>query len=157
MAEKEYQLGNRAKELLIHTTTLTMNTNLFPKHTRFTYVHELQNTAKIILKNIHAANECMFITEYRRRIELIKLVLDDCNYMLQLIDICLELKFIDLRRCEHWSKLVLNVKYMCAAWRKKDSERALKLIEEEEQRKLDRQKIMIREVVEAVLKNNNGY
>jgi hypothetical protein len=144
-------LGNRAKELMIYTTKVTMNTNLFPKHVRFTYVHELQDTALRILKNIHAANECVFATEYRRRIELIKKVLDDCNLMLQVLEVCLELGFIDLRRCKFWCDLVLNVKYMCAAWRKKDSERAKSLIDEEERKKIDRQKALIREVVEAVV------
>jgi len=62
MAEKQYLLGNKAKDLLIHTTKLTMNTNLFPKSVRFTYCHELQNTATAILRNVHAANECMFNT-----------------------------------------------------------------------------------------------
>lgn len=151
LAEKEYLLGNRAKELLIHTTKVTMNTNLFPKHVRFTFVQDLQDTALRILKNVHAANECMFATEYRRRLELIKAVLDDCNLMLQLLEVCVELGFIDLRRCKNWCDLVLNVKYMCAAWRKKDSERAKSLIEEEERKKLDRQKALIREVVEAVV------
>jgi hypothetical protein len=153
LAEKEYLLGNKAKEMLIYTTKITMNTNLFPKHARFTFVHELQNTSKKILRNIHAANECLFITEYRKRIELIKEVLDDCNYMLQMIEICLELEFIDLRRCKYWCELVLNVKYMCASWRKKDSERAVKLIEDEELKKLERQKQLVREIVEEVLKN----
>jgi hypothetical protein len=130
---------------------VTMNTNLFPKHIRFTFVQELQSTAKAIIKGVHAANECMFATEYRRRLELIKDVLDNCNFMLQLLEVCVELNYIDLRRCKHWSDLVLNVKYMCAAWRKKDSERAKSLVEAEERKKLERQRDLMREVVEAVL------
>ena len=84
-------------------------------------------------------------------LELIKAVLDDCNFFLQLLEICVELEYIDLRRCEHWTGLVLNVKYMCAAWRKKDSERAKSLMAKEEREKLDRQKELIREVVNAVM------
>lgn len=136
MPEKEYVLGNKAKDLLVYTTKVTSNTNLFPKRVRFTYSNDLLLTAKSILKNIHAANECMFNTEYDRRLDLLKEVLDDCNYMLKIIEICMELEFIDLRRCEHWCKLVLNVKYMVASWKKKDGERAKALIAEEEARKL---------------------
>lgn len=124
MPEKEYLLGNKAKDLLIHTTKITSNTNLFPKRVRFTYSDDLINTARHILKNIHSANECMFQTEHARRLSLLKDVLDDCNYLLKMIEICMELGFIDIRRCEYWCKLVLNVKYMVMAWRKKDSERA---------------------------------
>jgi hypothetical protein len=137
--------------MLIYTTKVTMNTNLFPKHVRFSYVRELQDTAIQIVKTVHAANECMFATEYRQRLNLIKDALNNCNLMLQLLEICLELEFIDLRRCKHWSGLVLNVKYMCAAWRKKDSERAKALIEEEERGNLEKQKAIIREVMGTVL------
>ena len=151
MAEKEYLLGNRTKDLFIHTMKVTMNTNLFPKNVRFTFVHELQNTAKAILKNVHAANECIFQTEYARRLELIKAVLDDCNYLLQLLDMCVELEYIDLKRCKHWGELVLNVKYMCAAWRKTDSQRARAIMDAEERNRLEVQKALIREVVEAAI------
>jgi len=148
---KEYLLGNRAKDLYIHTMKITQNTNLFPKSVRFTFVQDLQTTAKSIIKGIHAANECMFATEYRRRLELIKAVLDDCNFFLLLLEICVELEYIDLRRCEHWSSLVLNVKYMCAAWRKKDTERSKPLIEKEERDRLEQQAALIQEAVAAVL------
>lgn len=144
-------LGNKAKDLLVHTMKVTANTNLFPKHIRFTFVQELHDCARSILKNIHAANECHFLTEYKNRLDLIKVVLDECNYMLQLLDICVELNYIDLRRCKHWSGLVLNVKYMCASWRKKDSERAKSLIAEEKRLKQEQQKETIREIVESTI------
>ena len=93
--QKQYPLGNKAKDLLIHTTKLTMNTNLFPKSMRFSYSIPLQNISMDILRNVHAASECMFETEYKKRLELIKQVLDDCNLMLKLLEVCLELGFID--------------------------------------------------------------
>jgi len=151
MAEREYQLGNKAKDLLIHTMKLTANTNLFPKHVRFTVVKELQDVAVRIMRNVHAANECMFQTEYRRRIELIKQVLDDCNYKLQLIEVCVELGYIDLRRCEYWSKLVTDVKYISASWRKKETERAKNLAEAEERRKFENQKALLKAAVEEII------
>jgi hypothetical protein len=150
IAEKEYLLGNKSKDLLIYTMKVTQNTNLFPKSVRFTFAHELQNTAKDIMKNILAANECFFDTEHRRRLELVGAVLNDCNYMLTLLDVCVELEYIDLRRCEHWSGLVLNVKYMTMAWRKKDTERAKYLIEQEERQNYEKQKALIREVVAGI-------
>ena len=147
-APKEYLLGNKAKGLLIHTTKLTMKTELFPKSVRFTYSHELQRTAIAILKNIHSANECMFQTEYRKRLELIKQVLDDTNYMLQLLEVCLELGFIDINRCKHWTGLILDIKYMSAAWKKKDGERAKKIIEDEEKREMEKQKALIQAILQ---------
>lgn len=153
MAEKEYLLGNKAKDLLVYTTTVTSNTNLFPKRVRFTYSNDLVMTAKGILKNIHSANECIFATEYAHRLALLKEVIDDCNYMLKIIEICVELEYIDLRRCEHWSKLVLDIKYMTMSWRRKDSERAAALISAAEAQKLEREKALIREIMQEVLHN----
>lgn len=153
MAEKEYLLGNKAKDLLVYTTTVTGNTNLFPKRVRFTYSNDLLLTAKSILKNIHAANECIFSTEYARRLDLLKDVLDDCNYMLQIIEICVELAFIDLRRCEHWSMQVLDIKYMVMAWRRKDGERASALICAAEAQRLEKEKAVIREIMLEMLAN----
>jgi hypothetical protein len=151
MAEKEYLLGNKAKDLLIYTTTVTGNTNLFPKRVRFTYSNDLIMTAKAILKNIHAANECLFTVEYARRLELLKEVLDDCNYMIKVIEICMELRYIDLRRCEYWSKQVLDIKYMTMSWKRKDSERAGALIHVAEAQKLEKEKALIREIMLEVL------
>jgi four helix bundle protein len=151
MAEKEYLLGNKAKDLLVYTTTVTGNTNLFPKRVRFTFSNDLLATAQSILRNIHAANECFFATEYTRRLDLLKIVLDDCNYMLKIIEICMELGYIDLRRCEHWSKLVLDIKYMSMSWRKKDGERASHLIHAEEVRQHEKEMAMIREIVQELL------
>lgn len=151
MAEKEYLLGNKAKDLLVYTTAVTSNTNLFPKRVRFTYSNDLLLTAKSILKNIHAANECVFNVEHARRLELLKEVLDDCNYMVKIIEICMELGFIDLRRCEHWSKLVFDIKYMTMSWKRKDSERASTLIHAAEMQRLKTEKALIREIMLEVL------
>ena len=150
MAEREYLLGNRAKDLLIYTMQVTTNTSLFPKHVRFTFARELQDTATAILRNIHSANECFFVTKYRQRLDFIDQVLNDCAYMLTLLDACVELNYIDLRRCKHWSDLILNVKYMSTSWRKKDTERANYFIEQEERVNAEKQKAIIKEVVESL-------
>ena len=68
--------------------------------------------------------------------------------MLTLLDACVELEYIDLRRCKHWSDLILNVKYMSTSWRKKDTERANYLIEQEERANAEKQKAIIKEVIE---------
>ena len=192
MPEKEYLLGNRAKDLLIYTTQVTkpvadnrveareivavlkramesknpsesiqqtiaaLNSRKskrrgFPKSTTFTYVKDLRECAIAIVKNVHAANECMFNTEYELRLKLIKKVLEDCNLMLKLVEISLELGYIDAGQCKHWTERITNVKYMCASWKKKDTERAKELIKAQEVDRLSREKEMLLAIVKEVL------
>jgi hypothetical protein len=107
--------------------------------------------ARGILKNIHAANECLFRAEYNRRLALLKTVIDDCNYMVKIVEICVELGYIDLRRCEHWSKLILDIKHMTMSWRRKDGERTESLIRDAEARQTEKEKAMIREIAREVM------
>lgn len=99
----------------------------FPKSAVHTYVKTIRETAVSIVKNIHAANDCSFQTEYDRRIELIHAALNDCNLLLKLVEISHALGYISLKRMAHWTKLITDVKYMTLAWKKKDTERAREL------------------------------
>lgn len=166
MAEKEYVLGNKTKDLLVYTFLVTKpisekmldisdairevrtisslseneralySQNLiedlekrnkkegFPKSAVHTYAKVIRETAVSIVRNIHAANDCSFQTEYKRRLELIHYALNDCNLLLKMVEISHELGYISLKRMAYWTKMITDVKYMTLAWKKKDSERA---------------------------------
>lgn len=47
-----------------------------------------------------------------------------CKELLFFIELSHELGFVSTSSCEYWSKLVLEVKYMVAAWRKREKARA---------------------------------
>ena len=163
---KDFQLGNKAKDLLIYSFQATkpisdksmetkdvLSTMLklrdmppeeikdfctataerlkrsaekqgFPKSTIHSYIKLIRETATSLVTNIQMANDCRFDTEYDTRLALIEAALKDCNLMLQLILISLELGYVNIKRCKHWTKMVTDVKYMTLSWRKKDSERA---------------------------------
>ena len=163
---RAFQVGNKAKDLLIYSISVTkpvsdknmetrdvLSTMLklkemnldevrefceaaadrlrhradrqgYPKSTVHSYIKTIRETALGIVVNIQAANDCRFDTEYDRRLNLIDEVLRGCNLMLCLIEISLELKYINIKRCRYWTKMVTDVKYMTLSWRKKDSERA---------------------------------
>lgn len=171
--KKQFNLSNKAKELLVYTFTVTKpisdknvdtketvallrqvaslppdqarrlslqsaealdNKNRktgFPKSALHTYVKTLQETSVQILRNIHAANECVFKTDHQRRLSLVDKVLDDCNLMLNMIEISCDLGYIDRKRMEFWCKKTTDVKYMTLAWRRKDMERAVKVDREQ--------------------------
>lgn len=67
---------------------------------------------------------CRFEVEYDKRLAFIDEALKGCNLMLQLVNISLELGYVSIKRSQHWTKLVTDVKYMSLSWKKKDSVRA---------------------------------
>lgn len=167
MAEnKDFQIGNKAKDLLIYTFKVTkpvgdksidikdmLSTMIklkemppdnvqqfceetadklkrrsdkqgFPKSTVHTYIKLIREAAIQIVVNVQTANDCRFETEYDKRLMHIDEVLKNCNLLLQLIEISLELEYINIKRCQFWTKAVTDVKYMTLSWKKKDTARA---------------------------------
>lgn len=167
MAEnKDFQIGNKAKDLLIYTFKVTkpvgdksievkdlLATILklkemppdnvqqfceetadklkrsadkqgFPKSTVHTYIKLIREAAVQVVVNVQFANDCRFETEYDKRLMHIDEILKNCNLLLQLIEISLELEYINLKRCQFWTKAVTDVKYMTLSWKKKDTARA---------------------------------
>ena len=57
------------------------------------------------------------------RFDLQTSALTGCKMLLIFLDIAKTHGQIDNRACEFWTKRVLDVKYMTAAWRKKDAAR----------------------------------
>ena len=172
MAEtKDYQLANKAKDLLIYSFCVTkpisdksmetkdvLSTMLklksmkpeevqtfcasaadklrrsaskqgFPKSSVHSYIKLIRETATDIVVSVQMANDCKFETEYEKRLGYLNQLLKGCNLMLQLILVSLELGYINIKRSEHWTKLVTDVKYITLSWRRKDTARAEKLRE----------------------------
>lgn len=172
MAEtKDYQLANKAKDLLIYSFRVTkpisdksmetkdvLSTMLklksmkpeevqafctsasdklrrsaskqgFPKSAVHSYIKLIRETATDIVVSVQMANDCKFETEYEKRLGYLNQLLKDCNLMLQLILVSLELGYINIKRSEYWTKLVTDVKYITLSWRRKDTARAEKLRE----------------------------
>ncbi len=106
---------DRAKVLINYTMTITDNVKRFPKKARFTFVDRMQNMTLDIYKKLSKANE--YPINQRKAIQID--VLSDINVFLALIEICHERQYIDLRTMEIWTKKVMDVKYLTAAWMKK--------------------------------------
>lgn len=119
----------------------------YPKSTVHSYIKIIRETALGIVTNIQMANDCRFETEYDKRLNLIDEVLRGCNLMLQLIEISLELNYINIKRCKHWTKLVTDVKYMTLSWKKKDSGRAEELRKTERTAEFNRQAQILAEAI----------
>jgi len=106
---------DRAKVLIDYSMSITDNVKRYPKKYRFTFVDRIQNLTLDIYKNLSKSNECP--VDKRRPLQTE--VLGDINVLLALIEISHTRGFIDLRTMEIWTKKVMDVKYMTAAWMKK--------------------------------------
>ena len=122
----EFGVILKVKDMVKHTFSLTNSTNRFPKKWRFTLVNRMQDKAMQIYECVVEANELDLrdAQEKRERQRLQARALTWCKELLFFIELSHELGFISASSCEYWSKLVLEVKYMVAAWRKREKARA---------------------------------
>lgn len=178
MAEKEYLLGNKARELLRYTNQATrvISDDVSRKDVRaiikkvaelddirevksvcyqlihtldtkdkegFTrsmfklYGEDMREIAKGIVRDVHAANDKHFVTEFDERLAKIDDILSGCSLLLEYIQICVDEHIISVKKGGIWTKKVTDVKYMSASWKKNDGGRARK-IKAEAQAEADR-------------------
>ena len=100
---------SKAKDLVNHT--MWASNKVFPKSVRFTLSQRMETAALDVLECLIEANEIFprSAAETAERLDLQKRALTKCN--------------IDIRRCEDWTKKILDVKNLTASWRKKDAAR----------------------------------
>lgn len=123
--QSEFAIITKAKDLVKHTFLMT-NERRFPKKYRFTIVNRLHDLTIDIFQHIQEANELDISDpqEYRERQYEQKKALTKCKTVLFLIELSLDNGLISNEQCAAWTKVVLDVKYMTAKWRKQDRERA---------------------------------
>lgn len=192
MAEREYLLGNKAKDLYQYTRQVTkpgadekvdardvatvmrkmaaagtleeMRGTLtataerlenkrkhpyFPKSESFGMVKDLRDAARAILRGVFAANETRFNDHPEDRLREIKAVIDECGLMLQLVELAHDLGYTDTKRMGTWTKRILDVKYMCLAWMKKDGARAKTILADKQRNECDALVKLVREIMAA--------
>ena len=98
---------------------------------------------------MYAANETRFNERPEERLREIKAVIDECNLMLQLVELAHDLGYTDMKRMGVWTKRILDVKHMCLAWMKKDSERAKTILAKRERDNCEMLVVLVREILAA--------
>ena len=88
-------------------------------------VNRMQDYAISIYAGILEANELNLSipTERDKRLGLQRQVMTRCKLLLYMIELSYKQHYVNDASCEYWSKLVFDVKYMVAAWYKKDKQR----------------------------------
>ena len=191
MAEKEYVLGNKAKDLYQFTRQATkpgpddkvdakdaakvmrtiakartieemrdmLNATAdrldnrkkrprFPKSESFGMIKDLRDAARIAMRSIHAANDTNFKEHPMDRLTEIKRTIDECNLLLQLVELSHDLGYIDKKRMGTWTSKITDVKRMSLSWLKKDGARAAAIKDGQDRQQLERLVALVREIME---------
>ena len=119
----EFLIITKAKDLVKHTFLMTSEKR-FPKKYR-PLTERLYNTTLAIFECVQEANELELTDprEFSERQYLQKRTLTLCKTVLFLIELSHERGCISIDSCKHWSKFVLDVKFMTAKWKKQEKER----------------------------------
>lgn len=122
----EFNVIVKCKDLVKHTFTVTSNPKRFPRKYRFTLVNRMQDKAVQIYECALEANEkdLRDAQEKQERQKLQANALTYCKELLFFIELSKDMNLISFDACEYWSRMATEVKYMIAAWKKRDKSRA---------------------------------
>ena len=121
MAENDFKIIVKAKELAVHSFKLTSNINRYPKKYRHSLVDKIQLKSLDIYDTLLEANSISNVTQRAQRCETITRAITYCNQMLFYIELSMNLQLLSNGSAEYWSKLVSDVKHMAIAWRTKEN------------------------------------
>jgi hypothetical protein len=121
--QPEFQIITKAKDLVKHTFVMTSEKR-YPKKYR-ALTERLYDRTLEIFECISEANELELFDarEFAERQRLQKRALTLCKTVLFLIELSQERGCIGIESCQHWTKYVLDVKYMTAKWNKQERDR----------------------------------
>ena len=120
MAENDLKVIVKAKELAVHTFTLTSNCNRYPKKFRHSLVDRMQIKSLNIYDALFEANRINNVTHKRERCETITKAITLCDELLFYIELSMSLGLLKDNSAAYWSKMVQDVKYMSIAWRTRE-------------------------------------
>ena len=120
MAENDLKVIVKAKELAEHSIKLTSNCNRYPKKYRHSLVDRIQIKSLDIYDTLMEANRINNMTHKLQRCETITRAITICDQLLFYIELSMNLGLLSGNSTAYWSQMVLDVKYMAIAWRKKE-------------------------------------
>lgn len=127
MAE-EFKLGNKAADMWLYTSDACANEKVIPKKYRYTTGSAIMSCAETICTCIEGANLIDLREEPARRLAMQREAMRECVKLERKILRMTESRQypgVNPSKCATWSKAVMTVRYMCAAWHEKDKKRAL--------------------------------
>lgn len=120
MADTDFKVIVKAKELAKHSFKLSSNNNRFPKKYRHSLCDSIQNKSLDIYDALLEANRINNITNKKQRCETITKAITYCDELLFRIELSLDLGLLSAGSAEYWTGLIRDVKHMSLAWRKQE-------------------------------------
>ena len=120
MAESDFRVIVKAKELAEHSLRLTSNCNRYPKKYRHSLVDRIQIKSLDIHDTLLEANRTNNVKRKQERCELITNAITYCDQLLFYIELSKRLGLLSEGSMDYWSKMVTDVKHMSLAWRTKE-------------------------------------
>lgn len=122
MADKDFKVITKAKELAIHTFKLTSNCNRYPKKYRHSLVDRIQVKSLDIYDTLLEANRIDNGRGKIFRCDTITRAISYCDELLFYIELSINLQILNGGSAEYWSKMVSDVKHLAIAWRSKETQ-----------------------------------
>ena len=123
----DFKLGNKAADMWLYTADACANEKVIPKKYRYTTGTALMNGAEAICSCIEGANLIDLRERPAERLAMQREALCACKKLERKILRMAESKQypgVSGQKAATWSKAVMTVRYMCAAWYEKDRSRA---------------------------------
>jgi hypothetical protein len=123
----DFKLGNKAADMWLYTADACANEKVIPKKYRYTTGTALMNGAEAICSCIEGANLIDLRERPAERLAMQWEALCACKKLERKILRMAESKQypgVSGQKAATWSKTVMTVRYMCAAWYEKDRSRA---------------------------------
>lgn len=115
----------KAKQMAVHTVEITNNTNYFPKRYRLTITDKIVNKSIEIFMLLYEANEIYPRNkkDFEDRQHNQRRAMACCRTLVAMIDVAKTLFHLPPDKVSYWTKLIVEVRYMTAAWYKKEHDR----------------------------------
>lgn len=117
MADTDFKVIVKAKELALHSFRLTSNSNRYPKKYRHSLCDKIQIKSLEIYELLFEANRINNTTDKKERCETITKAITYCDELMFYIELSMNLKLLSGDSAEYWSKMATDVKRMSIAWR----------------------------------------
>jgi len=119
MSRDDFEIGNKAAELIQHTITITSNKKRYPPKYRM-LIERIQRLSLDIYEFVIDANRTDFKNFRAERQQLQTKAITSCDKMSKLCELSINLNLIGSDTLHDWQKKISDVKYMTIAWRSKE-------------------------------------
>lgn len=134
-APEEFRVGNAAADLWLYTADACANDKVIPKKYRYTTGTGLMNNADAVCDCVEGANLLDLREDPMERLKLQRRAMMLCKKLERKIQKLMEspqYPGVSAHKGATWTKMVLTVRYKCAAWYEKDKERALEALKQKQ-------------------------